>query len=138
MTAKGAKVIIWSPTHDHPGEGMIGTYTLGRFTWHCKEVVANVGTLATFVAHGQYVANVFIGLGLQLSMHIAPDDHKHSSPSGANVVAAAFVKGLCVRRTRPQRLMERIQLLEFVEDVFRLHSILHLITARKIASRHPS
>lgn len=94
MTAKGAKVIISSPTPDNPCESGTCTYTPSRFTGYCKDVVANVGTGATFIDHGQYVANEFISLGATVVDKYYPNDHTHTSPAGANVVAAAFVKGL--------------------------------------------
>jgi len=94
MTAKGAKVIISSPTPDNPCETGTCTYTANRFTGYCQDVVANVGSGATFVDHGQYVANEFISLGATAVDAFYPIDHTHTSPIGANIVAAAFVKGL--------------------------------------------
>lgn len=46
------------------------------------------------VDHGQYVANEFISLGAAVVDSYYPIDHTHTSPVGANVVAAAFMKGL--------------------------------------------
>lgn len=94
LIAKGARVIISSPTPDNPCETGTCSYTPSRFTAYCKDVVANAGTGASFVDHGQYVANEFISLGATTVDSYYPIDHTHTSPIGANVVAAAFMKGL--------------------------------------------
>ncbi|KAH6664574.1 carbohydrate esterase family 12 protein [Halenospora varia] len=96
MTAKGAKVIISSPTPNNVCETGTCSYTASRFTGYCKIVVSNVGSAASFVDHGQYVANRYITLGATVVDTYYPNDHTHTSPKGADVVAAAFVKGaLC-------------------------------------------
>jgi rhamnogalacturonan acetylesterase len=46
------------------------------------------------VDHGQYVANEFAKLGAGVVNGYYPIDHTHTSPTGANVVAAQFVKGI--------------------------------------------
>lgn len=94
MIAKGAHVIISSPTPNNPCETGTCTYTASRFTGYCADVVANAGSSSAFVDHGQYVANRFIALGVTVVDSYYPNDHTHTSPEGANVVAAQFVKGL--------------------------------------------
>jgi len=94
MTAKGAHVIISSPTPDNPCETGTCSYTPSRFTGYGEIVVSNVGSLAAFVDHGQYVANEFIKLGVTAVDNFYPIDHTHTSPAGADVVAGQFVKGL--------------------------------------------
>jgi len=94
MVAKGAHVIISSPTPDNPCETGTCSYAANRFTGYCQVVVSNTGSLSAFVDHGQYVANRFIALGATTVDSYYPIDHTHTSPAGANVVAAAFVKGL--------------------------------------------
>lgn len=94
MTAKGARVIISSPTPNNVCEGGSCSYSAGRFTGYCKIVVGNVGNMAVFVDHGQYVANEYIRLGATVTNSYYPKDHTHTSPKGAEVVAAQFVKGL--------------------------------------------
>jgi rhamnogalacturonan acetylesterase len=94
MTAKGAHVIISSPTPDNPWESGTFTYTPSRFTGYCKSIASTVGSLAAFVDHGQYTANEFKALGAKTVDSYYPNDHTHTSPAGANVVSAAFVKGL--------------------------------------------
>jgi rhamnogalacturonan acetylesterase len=94
LVSKGAKVIIASPTPDNPCESGTCSYTPSRFTAYCQDIVANVGSSASFVDHGQYVANEFISLGVSVVDAFYPIDHTHTSPAGANIVAAAFMKGL--------------------------------------------
>jgi rhamnogalacturonan acetylesterase len=94
MTAKGAHVVISSPTPDNPCETGTCSYTPSRFTGYCEIVVSNVGSLSAFVDQGQYVANQFIKLGATAVDAFYPNDHTHTSPAGADVVAGQFVKGL--------------------------------------------
>ncbi|EJD34903.1 hypothetical protein AURDEDRAFT_140474 [Auricularia subglabra TFB-10046 SS5] len=92
MIAKGAQVIISSPTPNNPWEGGSFVYTPNRFTNYSRASAAAVG--AAFVDHGQYTANRFQALGKGTVDAFFPNDHTHTSPAGANVVAQAFVKGL--------------------------------------------
>jgi len=94
MTAKGAKVIISSPTPNNVCESGTCSYSAPRFTDYGKIVVKNVGSAASFVDHGQYVANQYIKLGASAVSKFYPKDHTHTSPEGANLVSAVFVKGL--------------------------------------------
>ena len=94
IVAKGARVIISSPTPDNPCETGTCSHTASRFTGYCEIVVSNSGSMSSFVDHGQYVANEFIALGATTVDSYYPIDHTHTSPIGANVVAAQFVKGL--------------------------------------------
>ena len=64
-------------------------------------MVANAGTGASFVDHGQYVANEFIKLGAAAVDAYYPIDHTHTSPAGANVVAGQFVKGVLCASGNP-------------------------------------
>lgn len=94
MTAKGAHVIVASPTPDNPWESGTFSYTASRFTGYAKIVATTLGSLAAFVDHGQYVANEFDILGATVVDAFYPIDHTHTSPAGANVVAGQFVKGV--------------------------------------------
>ncbi len=94
LIAKGAKVIISSPTPNNVCEGTTCSYTPSRFTAYCKQVVTNAGSSSSFVDHGQYLANEYIRLGKTAVDKFYPVDHTHTSPEGANVVAATFVKGV--------------------------------------------
>jgi rhamnogalacturonan acetylesterase len=94
MVAKGAHVIISSPTPNNVCETGTCSYTASRFTGYCKTVVSNVGSASSFVDHGLYVANEYIRLGAAATTQFYPNDHTHTSPKGADVVAAQFVQGL--------------------------------------------
>jgi rhamnogalacturonan acetylesterase len=94
IIANGAKVIISSPTPDNTCESGTCSYSPSRFTGYCKIVVQNAGAKASFIDHGQYVANEFASLGADVVNGYYPNDHTHTSPVGANVVAAQFVKGV--------------------------------------------
>lgn len=94
LIAKGAKVIISSPTPDNTCESGTCSYTAPRFTGYCQIVVKNAGANASFVDHGQYVANLYKSLGATAVDKFYPNDHTHTSPLAADLVAGAFVKGL--------------------------------------------
>jgi rhamnogalacturonan acetylesterase len=94
LVAKGAKVIISSPTPNNPWEGGSFSYAPGRFTTYSKSAAEQIGSNAMFVDHGQYTANIFKSLGKVKVDSFFPNDHTHTSPAGADVVAKAFVKGV--------------------------------------------
>jgi rhamnogalacturonan acetylesterase len=94
MTAKGAKVIISSPTPNNVWETGTWTYSASRFTTYCKSIASSIGSAAAFVDHGQYTANIYKTLGATTVNAFYPNDHTHTSPAGADHVAKAFVKGL--------------------------------------------
>jgi rhamnogalacturonan acetylesterase len=47
-----------------------------------------------YVDHGAYTADIFKTMGKAKTDAIFPQDHTHTSPAGADIVAKAFVKGL--------------------------------------------
>ncbi|OBT72619.1 hypothetical protein VF21_08375 [Pseudogymnoascus sp. 05NY08] len=94
MTAKGAHVVIASPTPNNLWETGTWSYTAPRFTAYGRSVVTSLGSLAAFVDHGLYVANEYKALGATAVNAFYPIDHTHTSPAGAESVAGQFVKGL--------------------------------------------
>lgn len=94
ITAKGAHLIIASPTPNNLWETGTFSYTAPRFTGYGRSVVSSLGSLASFVDHGLYTANIYESLGATTVDAFYPIDHTHTSPAGANTVAAAFMKGL--------------------------------------------
>lgn len=94
LVAKGAKVIISSPTPNNPWEGGNFSYGPGRFTTYSKSVADQIGANAMFVDHGQYTANIFKTLGKAKVDSFFPNDHTHTSPAGADAVSKAFVKAV--------------------------------------------
>jgi rhamnogalacturonan acetylesterase len=94
ITAKGAHVVVASPTPNNLWETGTFSYTAPRFTGYARSVATSLGSLAAFVDHGQYVANRYQTLGATAVDAFYPIDHTHTSPAGANVVASTFIKGL--------------------------------------------
>ncbi|KAL2061136.1 hypothetical protein VTL71DRAFT_7409 [Oculimacula yallundae] len=94
LTAKGAKVIISSPTPNNICEGTTCGYTAPRFTAYGQLAAKNAGSSASFIDHGQYLANEYIRLDKKKVDTFYPVDHTHTSPEGANVVAQTFVKAV--------------------------------------------
>lgn len=95
IIAKGAKVIMSSQTPNNPWEG--GSFQYGdggRFVGYARDVAKALGSNAMFVDHGAYTANIFKTMGKQRTDSVFPNDHTHTSPAGADIVAKAFVKGL--------------------------------------------
>ena len=94
MTAKGAHVVVASPTPNNLWETGTWSYTAPRFTGYAKTVATSLGSLAAFVDHGLYVANEYLALGETAVDAFYPIDHTHTSPAGALSVAGQFMKAL--------------------------------------------
>ncbi|KAJ4305150.1 hypothetical protein N0V90_000681 [Kalmusia sp. IMI 367209] len=94
LVAKGAKVIISSPTPNNPWESGTFSYSPSRFTTYSKDAAAKIGSSAMFVDHGQYTANIFKTMGKAKVDANFPNDHTHTSATGADIVSKAFVKAL--------------------------------------------
>ncbi|KAF8305764.1 rhamnogalacturonan acetylesterase RgaE [Clavulina sp. PMI_390] len=92
MQAKGANVILCSPTVDNPWETGTFVYTPSRFVQYASDAAAAVG--ATFVNHEIYVADIFKNEGATTVDAYFPYDHTHTSAAGAAQVARAFVLAL--------------------------------------------
>lgn len=90
--SKGASVIISSATPNNVWEGGVYSYSANRFVGYAKDAATASGS--TFVDHGLYVADLYYKLGNATVNSFYPNDHTHTSPAGANVVARAFVLGL--------------------------------------------
>ncbi|KDR80351.1 hypothetical protein GALMADRAFT_62518 [Galerina marginata CBS 339.88] len=91
LQAKGAIPIVSSQTPDDIwANGMITP--AGRFVGFAQLAASRTGV--TFVDHYNFVAQLYGSLGQTKVMTFYPIDHTHTSPTGANVVAQAFVRGL--------------------------------------------
>jgi rhamnogalacturonan acetylesterase len=92
--AKGAKVIVSSQTPNNLFEG--GSFIPGapRFVGYAALAAKNVGSGASFSDHFQAVANMFLKLGSDKTNALFPQDHTHTSPAGADLVAQAFVQAI--------------------------------------------
>ncbi|PQE04503.1 rhamnogalacturonan acetylesterase protein [Rutstroemia sp. NJR-2017a BVV2] len=94
MTAKGAHVVVASATPNNVWESGTWSYSSSRFVGYAQTVASSLGSLASFVDHGQYTANIYKTLGATVVDGYYPNDHTHTSPAGATTVAGAFMKGL--------------------------------------------
>lgn len=92
MIAKGANVILSSPTVDNPWETGSFVYSTSRFVGYASDAATASGS--TFVNHELYTADVYKNEGATLVDTYYPYDHTHTSAAGASVVARAFVLAL--------------------------------------------
>jgi len=88
---KGAIPIISSQTPDNIWDGDV-LAAAPRFVAYAQEVAGNISL--TYIDHFDYVAQAYEALGETEVDTFYPVDHLHTSPTGANVVAEAFVRGL--------------------------------------------
>jgi len=92
MVAKGAHVIISSPTVNNPWETGTFSYTPSRFATFASDAATASGS--TYVNHEASVAAMWKALGAQATDADFPQDHTHTSPAGANLVAQSFITAL--------------------------------------------
>ncbi|KAL9105245.1 MAG: hypothetical protein Q9227_009546 [Pyrenula ochraceoflavens] len=90
--AKGATVIISTATPNNPWETGTFTYGPSRFDTYDGDAAKAVG--AVVVQHGSATASVYQGMGAAATDALFPNDHTHTSPAGAQIVAKAFVTAL--------------------------------------------
>ncbi|KAF8973508.1 SGNH hydrolase [Flammula alnicola] len=89
--SQGAVPIVSSQTPDNIWtNGVISAPP--RFVGYAQ--LAASQTSVTYVDHFDYVAQSFESIGENTVNTFYPMDHTHTSPTGANVVAQAFVRGL--------------------------------------------
>ncbi|KAG6901810.1 hypothetical protein C0995_007609 [Termitomyces sp. Mi166 len=91
LQAKGAIPIVSSQTPDNIWSGDV-IATGPRFVGYAQLVGQRTGTV--YVDHYDYVAQAYNAYGQTMVMTWYPLDHTHTSPTGANIVAEAFVRGL--------------------------------------------
>lgn len=94
IIAKGGKVIMSSQTPNNPWESGQFVYGNNRFVTYAKDVAKALGSNAMYVDHGAYTANYYKSIGKAATDKLFPQDHTHTGPIGADLVAKAFVKGL--------------------------------------------
>ncbi|KAE8342638.1 hypothetical protein BDV24DRAFT_162169 [Aspergillus arachidicola] len=90
--ARGANVLISSQTPNNPWQS-------GSFAYHPTQFVGDAKLAAqrvnvAYVDHGAYVASIYGSLGAEVVDAYFPNDHTHTSPEGARVVAEAFFKAV--------------------------------------------
>ncbi|KAH6655070.1 SGNH hydrolase-type esterase domain-containing protein [Truncatella angustata] len=95
MTAKGATVILSSQTPNNLWETGSYVYSAPRFVGYQKTAQQAIGSSSvTFVDHFQAVANTYAKLGNTATNALYPNDHTHTSPTGADLSAQAFAEAI--------------------------------------------
>ncbi|KAH7160496.1 rhamnogalacturonan acetylesterase, partial [Dactylonectria estremocensis] len=95
MTAKGATVILSSQTPNNQWETGVFGGAAPRFVGYQKTAVTALGSSAvTFVDHFQAVSNMNLKLGNSAVNAFFPNDHTHTSPTGAKYAALAFAQAI--------------------------------------------
>jgi rhamnogalacturonan acetylesterase len=92
--AKGAKVILASQTPNNVWEGGKYNGAPSRFVGYAAAAAKNVGAGASFVDHFQATAAMYLKLGSSKVNGLYPNDHTHTSPAGADLVAQAFAEAI--------------------------------------------
>ncbi|TDL15680.1 SGNH hydrolase [Rickenella mellea] len=91
LAAKGVKTVVSSVTPDNIWP--LGPGTGNRFVGYASLAASRTG--ADYVDHYDYVVQAFKALGeTKVNTFFPNNQHLHTSPAGAAVVAQAFVKGL--------------------------------------------
>jgi rhamnogalacturonan acetylesterase len=98
FVAKGARVVFSSMTPNNIWEDGKGAYTPNRFSDYARQSAKEVGANASFVDHGLWTAKAYQQLGKKRVDALYPQDHTHTSPEGAKVVAEAFVTAVLEAR----------------------------------------
>ncbi|KAK6523167.1 hypothetical protein TWF694_006062 [Orbilia ellipsospora] len=95
LKAKGAIVILSSQTPNNPWEGVTtfpSTSNPVRFVPYTETSASRTGV--TYVNHWLYSMDLYKRLGASATNAVYPNDHTHTSPTGADYMAQAFIKGL--------------------------------------------
>jgi rhamnogalacturonan acetylesterase len=118
MLAKGATVILSSQTPDNPWETGAFVYAQPRFVGYQKTAQAALGTGVYFVDHFQAVSNMYEELGDSAVNALYPNDHTHTSPAGASLVAQAFAEAIAKQENGTTSLLS--YMVSDVPTVYRL------------------
>ena len=111
LKAKGANVIIASQTPDNTDETGTFVYSPSRFVGYAQ--TAATASSVTYVDHGAYVAAAYKSRSVAAVNAFYPNDHTHTSPDGAIVVAHAFVKGIvCAKQALYQHVINATSTIE--------------------------
>ncbi|KAF7550324.1 hypothetical protein G7Z17_g5806 [Cylindrodendrum hubeiense] len=95
MTAKGATVILSSQTPNNQWETGVWVGTAPRFVGYQKTAVTALANSAvTFVDHFEAVSKAYLKLGNTAVNAFYPNDHTHTSPTGAQLSAQAFAQAI--------------------------------------------
>jgi len=93
LKAKGANVIISSQTPNNPYDGGT-TYNCSpsRFVGYAQTSASRQAV--PYVDHEAYACDLYKRLGASAVNKLYPNDHTHTSPTGADDMARSFIKGL--------------------------------------------
>ncbi|KAI0880900.1 carbohydrate esterase family 12 protein [Annulohypoxylon maeteangense] len=92
---KGAKVILNSPTPNNICESGTCVDDVSRFDTYAKQAAIDLASPNVYhVPHKQYAVQVMKNLGPTTVTANYPNDHTHTGPFMANVMAGSFVLGL--------------------------------------------
>ncbi|KAE8354720.1 SGNH hydrolase-type esterase domain-containing protein [Aspergillus coremiiformis] len=105
FVSKGAKVLISSQTPNNVWESGAYAYSPARFVDYARLAAQNAGV--DYVDHGAYVAARYQALGAQTVNSYYPNDHTHTSPEGARVVADAFLKAVACSNVALKSVLTR-------------------------------
>ncbi|KAI1361333.1 carbohydrate esterase family 12 protein [Xylaria arbuscula] len=95
MTAKGATVVLSSQTPNNLWETGAFVDSPPRFVGYQLTAQKALGSSSvTFVDHYRAVANTYLALGNSATNALYPNDHTHTSPEGASLVAQAFTQAI--------------------------------------------
>lgn len=95
--AKGANVVLSSATPNNVWESGNFSWEEGRFDTFPELVASQVGgpdAGVYYVPHGAYAAQAMKNMGKDLVDENYPNDHTHTAPYLADIMAKAFVLGL--------------------------------------------
>jgi rhamnogalacturonan acetylesterase len=92
FTSKGAHVLISSQTPNNPDESGIFTSSPSRFVDLAKQAAKDAKV--DYIDHSAYSYAAYKNLSVKTVDGYFPNDHTHTAPKGADLVARAFVKGL--------------------------------------------
>ncbi|KAH8200796.1 hypothetical protein TruAng_005033 [Truncatella angustata] len=95
--AKGAKVIMSSATPNNICESGTCSWSASRFdyyAWYAASVAGGTAKGVYHVPHGTYAAQVMKNLGASTVNANYPNDHTHTGPYMADIMARAFALGL--------------------------------------------
>ncbi|KAG9644922.1 SGNH hydrolase, partial [Aureobasidium melanogenum] len=89
---KGAHVLISSQTPNNPDESGVFVSSTPRFVDLAKTAATNAKV--DYVDHNAYTLAAYKALPVKTVDGYFPNDHTHTAPRGADLVAQAFVRGL--------------------------------------------
>ncbi|KAI0010742.1 GDSL-like Lipase/Acylhydrolase [Xylariaceae sp. FL0662B] len=97
MLDKGAKVILSAPTPNNVCESGTCSWSESRFDYYAWLAASQLGGTEKgvyYVPHGAYAAQAMINLGASTVNANYPNDHTHTGPYMADVMAGSFALGL--------------------------------------------